>query len=117
MSNAATSTASAIYEGTIRHRRIEPAKEFSHRTRFAYIDLRELPRLLDGRLLSPHPGALRFRRSDYHGDPAVPLSDAIHDTIERLAGDRPQGTVRALTQLRSFGHCFNPVTFYYYIDP
>jgi DUF1365 family protein len=28
---------------------------------------------------------------------------------------RPVGPIRLLTQLRSFGHCFNPVSFYYCI--
>ena len=31
-------------------------------------------------------------------------------------GVRPAGPVRLLTQLRSFGHCFNPVSFYYCFD-
>ena len=31
-------------------------------------------------------------------------------------GLRPAGPVRVLTQLRSFGHCFNPVSFYYCMD-
>ena len=31
-------------------------------------------------------------------------------------GARPQGPIRLLTQLRSFGHCFNPVSFYYCFD-
>src|SRR5690606_13662688 len=28
-------------------------------------------------------------------------------------GQRPAGPIRMLTHLRSFGHCFSPVTFYY----
>ena len=30
---------------------------------------------------------------------------------------RPEGSIRVLTQLRSFGHCFNPVSFYYCFEP
>ena len=32
--------------------------------------------------------------------------------LERT-GSRPEGPVRLLTHLRYFGHCFNPVSFYY----
>jgi len=106
-------SASCIYEGTIRHRRFEPRREFSHRLALAYLDLDELPKLLDGRLVARRPGAARFRRRDYLGDPAVPLHRAVRDVVEEQTGARPEGPIRLLTQLRSFGHCFNPVSFYY----
>ena len=35
---------------------------------------------------------------------------------ERL-GSAPTGPIRLLTHLRSFGHCFNPVSFYYCFAP
>ena len=106
-------TASCIYEGTVRHRRVEPEREFQHRLAFVYIDLDELPTLLDGRLVRSGPGAMRFRRRDYHGDPQRPLADAVRGTVERATGHRPDGPIRVLTHPRSFGHCFNPVSFYY----
>jgi uncharacterized protein len=109
-------TASCIYAGTIRHRRREPPNEFQHRLALAYVDLQELPSLLGGRLLWPGPGALRFRRRDYLGDPATPLDVAVRDRVQELAGTRPDGSIRLLTQLRSFGLCFNPVSFYYCFD-
>ena len=106
-------SASCIYEGTIRHRRFVPRREFSHRLALAYLDLDELPGLLDGRLVAGRPGLVRFRRRDYLGDPAVPLHRAVRDLVEEQTGARPEGAIRLLTQLRSFGHCFNPVSFYY----
>jgi DUF1365 family protein len=106
-------TASCIYEGTIRHRRLAPRREFRHRLALWYVDLDELPKLLGGRLLEPSPGALRFRRRDYHGDPRLPLAEAVRDTVGAHTGSRPVGPIRLLTQLRSFGYCFNPVSFYY----
>jgi uncharacterized protein len=106
-------SASCIYEGTIRHRRSSPRREFRHRLALAYVDLEELPRLLDGRLLRRHPGALRFRRGDYHGGAGVRLADAVRDSVCAETGTRPLGPIRVLTQLRSLGHCFNPVSFYY----
>ncbi|MGI8411282.1 MAG: DUF1365 domain-containing protein [Solirubrobacteraceae bacterium] len=109
-------SASCIYEGTIRHRRFDPPYEFRHRLALAYIDLDELPELLGGRLVEPGPGLLRFRRRDYLGEPGVPLEHAVRDTVQEQTGDRPTGPIRLLTQLRSFGHCFNPVSFYYCFD-
>jgi len=110
-------TASCIYAGTIRHRRLQPAKEFKHRLAFAYVDLAELPDLLGGRLLAPGPGLLRWRRGDYLGPKSVALDAAVRDRVRELSGTLPLGPIRLLTQLRSFGLCFNPVSFYYCLDP
>jgi DUF1365 family protein len=106
-------SASCIYEGTIRHRRASPRREFTHSISLAYLDLEELPGLLDGRLLRRSTGPLRFRRRDYHGDPNAPLAEAVRDTVQAQSGLRPRGPIRLLTQLRSFALCFNPVSFYY----
>jgi DUF1365 family protein len=109
-------SASCIYTGTIRHRRLAPRNEFQHDLALAYIDLAELPGLLGGRLLRRGPGTLRFRRRDYLGDPATPLDVAVRDRVAQLGAPRPQGPIRMLTQLRSFGLCFNPVSFYYCLE-
>lgn len=110
-------TASAIYTGTIRHRRMEPRQAFTHRLSLAYVDLDELPALLGGRLMRPGPGMLRFRRDDYLGPASLPLDVAVRDRVAELSGHRPAGPIRVLTQLRSFGLCFNPVSFYYCFEP
>ena len=105
---------SALYEGGIRHRRFAVRlHEFRYRIAMAYIDLDELPDLLGGRLVRSRPGLVRFRRSDYLGDPAVPLADAVRSLVAERLGSAPQGPIRLLTHLRTFGHCFNPVSFYY----
>jgi DUF1365 family protein len=110
-------SASAIYEGTVRHRRFEVrSHEFRRRLALAYIDLDELPRLLGGRLVAHGPGLLRFRREDYLGDARISLSEAVRDTVEARAGVRPRGPVRLLANLSALGHCFNPVSFYYCMD-
>src|SRR5579884_3085373 len=98
---SAAVSASCIYEGTIRHRRFDPRREFSHRLALAYLDLDELPGLLDGRLITRRPGLVRFRRRDYLGDPAVALHRAVRDLVEDRTGARPEGPIRLLTQLRS----------------
>jgi DUF1365 family protein len=109
---------SAIYEGTIRHRRFAVRKhEFRYRIAMAYLDLDELPTLLGGRLTRNRPGLVRFRRADYLGDPATPLHEAVRAVVHEHLGKRPQGPIRLLTHLRTFGHCFNPVSFYYCFAP
>jgi DUF1365 family protein len=37
--------------------------------------------------------------------------------VEERLGVRPTGPVRMLAHLRSLGHCFNPVTFYFCVAP
>jgi len=110
-------SASAVYEGTVRHRRfaVRP-HEFRYRLALAYLDLDELPTLLGGRLVTNRPGLARFRRRDYLGDEHVPLAGAVRDAVAVQTGVRPSGPIRLLANLSSFGHCFNPVTFYYCLD-
>lgn len=99
-------TASAIYEGTINHRRFAVrSREFRHRIALVYLDLDELDGLLGGRLLAGRPGMVRFRRADYLGDPHVGLADAVRRQVQCETGRVPVGPIRLLTHLRTFGHC------------
>ncbi len=54
-----------------------------------------------------------FRRKDYLGPTSLPLDEAVRARVESVTGVRPEGPVRMLTNLRYFGYCMNPVTFYY----
>jgi DUF1365 family protein len=109
---------SALYEGTIRHRRFAVReREFRHRLALLYVDLDELPDLLGGRLVARRPGLVRRRRGDYLGDPAVPLAGAVRALVAERTGADPGGPVRLLTQPRTLGGCFNPVSFYYCFGP
>lgn len=110
---------SAIYEGTIRHRRFKPVKNtFRYRLFLMYLDLGELPGLLTPyRFWSlERPNAAMFRRSDYLGDASHPLDVAVRNLVETRTGKRPSGPIRMLAHLRYFGYCFNPVAFYYCFD-
>ena len=40
----------------------------------------------------------------------------MRDRVAAETGDRPAGPIRMLTNLRYFGHCFNPVTFFFCFD-
>ena len=111
-------TASALYEGTVSHRRFAVKEHaFHHRVSMAYLDLDELPHLLGGRLASPRPGLARFRRADHIGDPARPLAETVRAIVAEENGTAPAGPVRILTHLRTLGHHFNPVSFFYCYEP
>ena len=83
-----------------------------------YLDLEELDGLLGGRLVAGRPGLVRFRRSDYLGDPSRRARRCRAHAGGAPDGQRTRrGPIRLLTQLRTFGHCFNPVSFYYCFTP
>ncbi|HET6999217.1 MAG TPA: DUF1365 domain-containing protein [Solirubrobacterales bacterium] len=111
--------ASAVYEGWVRHRRFEPVEHaFRYRLFLMYLDLAELPGVLDPYPLwsARRPAPARFRRDDFMGDPAQPLDECARDAVEAATGARPAGPVRLLAGLRYLGHHFNPVSFYYCFD-
>jgi hypothetical protein len=100
----------------VRHRRHAPqAHAFRYRICMLYIDLDELEHVFDERWLWSvgRRNIAQFRRSDYLGDAQVPLADAVRERVRRETGRAPTGPIRLLTHLRYFGHCFNPVSFYY----
>ncbi|MGN6587414.1 MAG: DUF1365 domain-containing protein [Solirubrobacterales bacterium] len=111
--------ASAAYEGWVRHRRFEPVEhEFRYRLFLMYLDLEELPEVLDPYPLfsARRPALARFRREDFMGDPRRPLAECAREAAEEATGTSPAGPVRLLAGLRCFGHSFNPVSFYYCFD-
>jgi DUF1365 family protein len=110
---------SALYEGTVRHRRFAPAEHAFEYTLFmVYLDLAELDEAFRGRWLwsASRPAPARFRREDHYGDPAIPLDEAIRALVLEKTGRRPSGPIRLLTHLAYYGWCFNPVSFYYCFD-
>ena len=97
-------SASCVYEGTIRHRRHEPVRhELRYPIALLFLDLDELPEALDRHPLwsARRPALGWFRAGDY----------LTADAARELAGTT--GPVRLLTHARTYGHCFNPVSFYY----
>ena len=110
---------SAIYEGTVRHRRFMPRTNmFQYRLFFMFLDLEELPTLFDIHPLWSYQrwNVAYFRRKDHFGDPSVSIDIAVRDLVQTHLGDRPAGPIRLLTHLRYFGYCFNPASFYYCYD-
>ena len=108
--------ASAVYEGTVAHRRHAPRPHgFDYRVAHLYLDLDEVDRVFDRRWLWSARGrnVAQFRRGDYLGPADMPLAEAVRGRVQQATGQRPAGPIRLLTHLRYFGFVFNPVSFYY----
>jgi DUF1365 family protein len=108
--------ASCIYEGWVRHRRFAPHPHaFRYKMYMMYLDLSEIDRVFADRWLWSTNGrnVAQFRRSDYLGDPSMPLDVAVRRRAAEVLGREPAGPIRMLAHLRTLGHCFNPVAFYY----
>ena len=110
---------SALYSGWIAHRRFAPTSHaFRYRIGLLYLDLDEQDAVLG---LSPLAGKSRFapfsfRETDYLKDytrTGMRLMDAVRQQVARALGHTPQGAICLLTQARSWGLSFNPVSFFY----
>jgi DUF1365 family protein len=77
--------------------------------------LDELPGLFDGipGWSARRPAPAWFRRSDFLGDPQVPLEQAVRDKVFEATGARPAGPIFLLANLRYFGFVINPISCYY----
>ncbi len=107
---------SKIYTGWIAHQRFTPKKHgFRYRAFMMYLDLDELDLIFKDSLFWSYNKAniASFKRADYYGDPQKPLKTEISNLMHAATGQYPRGAVRLLTNIRYFGHCFNPVSFYY----
>ena len=113
---------SSLCYGWVSHRRLAPRFHgFRYRSGMFYLDLDEQERLLG---LSPLLGASRlaplcWRETDYL--PAwtrrgMPLKDAVREVVAKALGQAPGGAIHLLTQPRSWGISFNPVSFYFCHD-
>lgn len=110
---------SCLYEGWVRHRRFQPVEhQFTYRMFMPYFDLEELPELLDRYWFwsARRFNLAWFRRSDYLGDPDVPLITSVRSLISERTGKVQSGPVRLLTNARYFGFGMNPVSYYYCFD-
>lgn len=107
---------SRIYRGTLSHRRFSPRDHrFTVALWMAWLDLAELPTLFD-RVpgFSARGAALaRFRREDYLAPTDLDLSAAARSEVRNQLGEAPAGRVCLLTQLRTLGMGFNPISLYY----
>ncbi len=110
----------ALFEGTIQHRRLDQVTHgFGLGVFYVLLDVDALPASLDrfpmwsARRAAP----LRFRRADYLDGTDRPIGEAVRGLVEQRTGRRPRGPVRLLTQVRTFGWVFNPLSIYFCFSP
>ncbi|MCA8979905.1 MAG: DUF1365 domain-containing protein [Planctomycetes bacterium] len=112
-------TRSAIYEGRVEHERRGPRRHrFGYRVALVALDLDEVEQLYRDTpaCAFEHAGLFSFRRRDYLGDEATPLADAVKRRVHEVLEFTPAGRVVLVTQARTLGYLFNPVSFYYCHD-
>ncbi|MBU6955776.1 DUF1365 domain-containing protein [Hahella sp. HN01] len=106
---------SAICEGKVRHRRYTPASHhFEYRISMAWLDLDELEEINTLPFWSSRGfNLMQYRRSDYLRRDVPDLKQAVYERLQEADVAPQAGAIRLLTHLRSWGFCFNPVSFYF----
>lgn len=109
---------SCIYRGTVCHQRRRPVGHaFRNSMYWLYLDLDEVPDLLDRRMLRTWRFATAsFRRGDHLSPAELPLADAVRELVRTQTGISLRGPIRVLTQLRTFGIYFSPLNLFYCFD-
>ena len=111
------SAGSAIYVGSVMHRRLVPKlHRFRYRGFWLLLDLDTLDRL--PALLSHNRFNLFSLHDRDHGDgSAAPLRDQIAQQLRAAGIAWSGGSIRLLCMPRSLGHCFNPISIYFCDHP
>jgi len=110
--------ASAIYEGTVRHRRNSPkVHQFDFRFFMLLLDLDELDTVFRWQpFWSTKRWALcRFKAQDHLKQfvDTESLRDRVRATLQAHGIQKSIGPIRLLTQLSYLGYTMNPVSFFY----
>ena len=104
---------SAIYSGTVRHRRFSPVEHrFSYGVYYLWLDLDELETLDRTTPGFAHNRAAPFSFHDRDHGPrdGTPLRPWFDGLLEEAGIDLEGGPVRILTLPRIFGYVFNPIS-------
>jgi uncharacterized protein len=107
---------SALYFGTLRHRRFTPVRhEFSYGVHMAFLDIDRIPEIMSRSVLSSYNrfNWTAFCEKDHFGDPSKTLRQRLTEDASRAGVELPEGPVFLLTNLRYAGYCFNPISLYY----
>lgn len=110
---------SALYVGTLRHRRFHPLRHsFTYRVFMALLDIDRIPELCRASRFLSHNrwNWASFDDRDHVGDPKLPLRERLRRDAAAAGVTLPDGPVFLLTNLRYLGYCFNPVSYYYCYD-
>ncbi|MDT4940005.1 MAG: uncharacterized protein QOJ34_94, partial [Pseudonocardiales bacterium] len=98
----------ALYDVEVAHQRTDPVRHAVRRRSFLwYVDLDDLPR---------HGVLARFLARDHVGDPRRSLRENVEQFLAEHGIDVAGGRITMLTNARSFGYVFNPLTLYWCHD-
>jgi DUF1365 family protein len=110
---------SAIYTGTLRHRRFKPVNhEFTYPLFMVFLDIDRIPELMQ---VSGFTGYNQwnwasFDERDHFGDPAQTLRQRLVEDAAGAGVVLPGGPIFLLTHLRYLGYSFNPISLFYCYD-
>jgi len=107
---------SAIYVGSVMHRRLQPRRHhFNYRAFWLLFDLDELAELSSGlRWFSYNrPNLFSLYDSDHGEGSATPLRIQIERQVAEAGVDLAGGRIHLLCMPRTFGYCFNPLSVFF----
>jgi DUF1365 family protein len=107
---------SSLYFGKVSHHRKSPkAHNLEYKVFMAHLFLDELSLVFTKHFFWSvnRPNFCSFQRSDYHRPEIDSIEQAVRETMCDQLSEKLNGRISILTHLRTFGYCFNPVTFYY----
>lgn len=103
----------ALSKGRVWHRRNRPVvHRFTYDVQQVWIDPDRPQELFDRHRLWSHrrPAPIRYRASDYFLGDDEPIGPRVRAMVAESVGHEPAGPVRMLTQPRTWGWLFNPIT-------
>lgn len=109
----------AIYSGTVRHRRFQPAHhQFTYSLFMAFLDVDRIPETMARSRWSSYNrfNWASFHERDHFGDPSQPLRERLRTDAAAHGIEFPDGPVFLLTHLRYLGYCFNPISLFFCYD-
>ena len=110
---------SAIYTGTLRHRRFKPLHhEFTYPLFMVFLDIDRIPELMQVSHFSSYNSWnwASFADRDHFGDRTQPLRRRLEQDAAKSGITLPDGQIFLLTHLRYLGYNFNPISFFYCYD-
>jgi len=110
---------SRIYHGTLHHCRHSPKRHaFSYQVYMPYVDLSKVEQEVANIPFwsSKRWAPARFKRSDFLGNPEIPLIDEVRRRIFEETGCNHSGAIYLLANWRYFGFQINPIACYFCYD-
>ena len=110
---------SCLYECIIMHDRQRPQRyRFAHKIFMFYLDLDELPQLssFSGLLGYNQSRVYDFKDRDHITGGLTSVKDGIRAFLKTRGGEDKIQRIGLMTNLRTFGYIFNPVSFYFCFD-